>query len=118
MAAAASLPWYDEVEGFVWNAATGTLTQAQKDALIAQQVQGVTQASGPGATVDTSAIAAQAQKDVTNVLTLNKADPSQASLFNNPGLDSIFQKAGWVIAIVAGAALLYFIVEAYYAFRG
>ena len=114
--AAIALPWYERIEGTIWNAATGTLTQAQKDALVAQQVAGVTRASGSGP-VDTSAITAQAQHDVTSVLTSDNADPSQASVFNNPGLDSILQKAGWVIAIVAGAALVYFLVEAYYAFR-
>lgn len=115
MSASASIPWYDSVEGFIWNAATGTLSQAQKDALIAQEAASVTQASGSAA--DPTAIATQAQNDVTSVLTLNKADPSQASLFNNPGLDSLLQKAGWVVLIVALAALVYFVVEAYAAFR-
>lgn len=114
--AAIALPWYQQIEGSIWNAATGTLTQAQKDALVAQQVAGVTRASGSGP-VDSAAITAQAQSDVTAVLTADNADPSQASIFNNPGLDSILQKAGWVIAIVAGAALVYFLIEAYYAFQ-
>ncbi len=115
MSASASIPWYDQVEGFIWNAATGTLSPAQKSALVAQQVAGVTQASGSAA--DPAAIQSQAQNDVTSALTLNQADPSQASLFNNPGLDSLVQKAGWVIAIISVAALIYFVVEAYAAFR-
>jgi len=110
----ASLPLYAKVEGFFWNAATGTLTQAQKDALVAQQVASVTQAGGGSG--DPAQIAAQAQSDVTTVLTQDNADPSQASLFS-PGLDAILQKAGWVIAIVAVAALLYFAIQAYYALR-
>lgn len=114
--AAIALPWYQEVEGVIWNAATGTLTQAQKQALIDQQIAGVTKASG-GAAIDSSSIATQAEKDVTTVLTSNNADPSQASVFNNPGLDAVLQKAGWAIAIIAGAALVYFLIEAYRAFR-
>ena len=110
----AALPLYQQVEGFFWNAATGTLTQAQKDALIAQEVAGVTRASGGSG--DPSQIAAQAESDVTATLILNKADPSQASIFS-PGLDAVVQKAGWVIAIVAVAALIYFAIEAYFAFR-
>lgn len=113
--AAVSLPWYEQIEGAIWNAATGTLTAAQKQALVNQQIAGVTQASGSGP-VDTAGITAQANQDVTTVLTMNNADPSQASIFNNPGLDAIFQKVGWVIAIAAIAALVYFLVEAYYAF--
>lgn len=113
--AGVALPWYEQIEGAVWNAATGTLTEAQKQALIDQQIAGVTKAtSGP---VDTSGIAQQAQQDVTSVLTTNNADPSQASIFSSPGLDSILQKAGWVIAIAAVAALVYFLTQAYYAFQ-
>lgn len=115
MSASASLPWYDEFGGFIWNAATGTLTQAQKDALIAQQAASVTAAAGGSS--DPTAIAAQASQDVTAALTLNNADPSQASLFNNPGLDSLFQKASWVVAVVAIAAFLYFALEARAAFK-
>lgn len=114
--AGVALPWYEEIEGSIWNAATGTLTDAQKQALIDQQIAGVTQASGSGP-VDSTAVATQAQQDVTAVLTMNNADPSQASIFNNAGLDAILQKAGWVIAIAAIAALVYFLVEAYHAFR-
>jgi len=114
--ATATLPWYQQIEGSIWNAATGTLTQAQKQALIDQQVAEVTKASGSGP-VDTTSIAAQAEHDVTAVLTGDNADPSQASIFNNPGLDAVLQKAGWAIAIIAGAALVYFLVEAYHAFR-
>lgn len=116
MSAAASVPWYDSVEGFIWNAATGTLSPAQKSALIAQQTASVIQASGSSA--DPTSIAAQSQADVTAALTLNQADPSQASLFNNPGLDSVFQKAGWVVALISGAALIYFVIQAIRAFRG
>lgn len=114
--AGVALPWYEEIEGSIWNAATGTLTDAQKQALIDQQIAGVTRASGADP-VDATAIATQAQQDVTAVLTMNNADPSQASIFNNPGLDAILQKAGWVIAIAAIAALVYFLVEAYRVFR-
>lgn len=114
--AATTLPWYDQIEGSIWNAATGTLTEAQKQALINQQIAEVTKASGSGP-VDSTSIAMQAEHDVTTSLTSNGADPSQASIFNNPGLDAVLQKAGWAIAIIAGAALVYFLIEAYYAFR-
>ena len=115
MAAAANvgLPWYEAIEGDLWNAATGTLTEAQKNNLIAQQTAGVTAAGGNPATDS-----AQANADVTAVLTANNADPSQASIFNNAGLDALFQKAGWVIAILAVLALLYFGFQAYRAFKG
>lgn len=105
-----SLPWYEKIEGVVWNAATGTLTDAQKQALIEQQIQSVTQASGGNA--DAASIQAQATADVTGALTVNQADPSQASLFNNAGLDNLFQKFGWVVAIAAVAAFFYFLLEA------
>lgn len=115
MAAAANvgLPWYEAIEGDIWNAATGTLTQAQKNNLIAQQASGVAGAGGNPASASS-----QATADVTAVLTANNADPSQASIFNDPGLDSLFQKAGWVIAILAGLAFLYFGFQAYHAFKG
>ena len=108
---ALSLPWYEKIEGSIWNAATGTLSDAQKKALIAQQVAMQTQASGD-APVSTQALESQATADVSAVLTANHADPSQASLFNNPGLDNLFQKFGWIIAIATVAAFFYFLLEA------
>lgn len=116
--ASLQLPWYEKVEGTLWNAATGTLTDAQKQALIDAQVQGVTAASDNSTgNVDTAAITAQATSDVTGVLKANNADPSQASVFNNVGLDSLFQKFGVVIAVAAVAALIYFVIEAVRIFR-
>lgn len=106
-----ALPWYEKIEGTIWNAATGTLTSAQKQALIDEQTKQVIQASGD-APVDAQAIQAQATDDVSAVLKANQADPSQASLFNNVGLDSLFQKFGWVIAVAAVAAFFYFLLEA------
>ena len=111
----AQLSFFDEVEGFVWNAATGTLTQAQKSALENQQAQDVVKASG-GSVSATDALA-QAHADVTAVLTQANADPSQASIFNNPGLDSLFGKIGWVIAAIGVFLVFYFSVLAYRAFR-
>lgn len=117
--ASLQLPWYEKVEGTLWNAATGTLTDAQKQALIDQQVQSVTAASDNSTgNVDTSAIQAQATSDVTGVLKANNADPSQASVFNNVGLDALFQKFGVVIAVAAVAAFFYFLLEALRLFRG
>lgn len=107
------LPWYESIEGDVWNAISGTLTTAQKNNLIAQQTASVTAAGGAS-----SSAASQAQTDVTAVLTADNSDPSQASIFNDPGLDSLFQKAGWVVAIVALVLFVYFGWQAYRAFKG
>lgn len=115
MSAAASVPWYDSVEGFIWNAATGTLSPGQKTSLETAQATEVS--NGSAGSVTYADALTQAQSDVSAILKINGADPSQASLFNNPGLDSLFQKAGWVVAIVAGAALIYFAIQAYRAFR-
>ncbi len=100
------LPWSQRVEGFLWNAATGTLTDSQKQALITQQAAAVSDASS-GAISPTDALT-QAQQDVTTVLTQDNADPTQASLFNNPGLNALFQKAGWVVVIVVSIFLIYY----------
>ena len=110
-----TLPFWDRVEGFVHNALTGTLTDAQKQTLANQEAAALVQASGGN--LSASDAAAQAQSDVTAVLKINNADPSQASLFNNPGLASLFSKIGWLVAAVGIFLFFYFSLLAYRAFR-
>lgn len=107
-----NLPWYEEIGGALWNASTGTLSDSQKAALEAQQTQNEITAGA-----DPTTAATQAASDVTAALKLNNADPSQASLFNNPGLSSLFSKLSTVIVIAAIAAIAYFAFEAYRIFH-
>ena len=59
------------------NATTGTLTQAQKDALIAEERNGLIQAGA-----DPVSAQQQAEADITASLLANHADPSQESIAN------------------------------------
>lgn len=106
-----NLSLWDRVDGWLYNAAYGTLSPAQKQALVAQQTAEVTQAGG-----DPTTAATQAQTDVTAVLTQNGADPSQASILS-PGLAGLLDKAGWAVAVVAVVLFVFFVYRAYEAFR-
>lgn len=116
MADYSSLSIWQRVEGSLWNAATGTLTQAQKDALVQQEVQGRVMASG--GTLSAADVTDSANQDVTAVLMQDKADPSQASVFNNAGLDALFQKAGWVLGILALILVLWVFLKVLHYSRG
>jgi len=88
---------WNNIAGFFHNAVYGTLTQAQKQDLIDAQAASVVRAGG-----NVAQATAQAQQDVTAVLTADNADPSQSNfLFNNPGLNNLMQYAGWILALVA-----------------
>lgn len=89
------------ISDFLWNAATGTLSSDQKAALQQQETQGIIQAGG-----DPSQAASQAASDVTTVLTQNNADPSQASIFNNPGLSNLFKYVEYAAIAVAAYFVL------------
>lgn len=100
---------WDDITGLWDNAAYGTLSPAQKQALIAQEAANRVQASGGSITLDDAT--KQATADVTGALTYNKADPSQASIFNNPGLDNLFAKIGWIVEIIVAVAIIWIGIE-------
>jgi hypothetical protein len=80
-------------------AATSTLSQADKDALVAAETNQRVQAGE-----DEASAAAGAQRDVTSVLMQAGADPSQAPTL--PGIGT------WIIiAVVAGLLLLLWLIR-------
>jgi hypothetical protein len=72
------------MHNFIVNAATGALSQDQKNQLIQQEQAGLVTAG-----MDSTAAANWAQYDVTNALVAAHADPSQASVINSPGVQNV-----------------------------
>lgn len=100
---------WDRIEGLWDNAAYGTVSPAQKQALVMQTAQGIVKASGGTISLDDAV--KQAQGVVTPALVAEKADPSQASVFNNPGLDNLLSKIGWIIEIIVAIAIIWIGIE-------
>lgn len=67
-----TIPGTSGIADVIHNATYGTLTDSQKQAIVQQEVAGLVRAG-----VDPATAAAQANSDVTNVLTASNADPSQ-----------------------------------------
>lgn len=110
-----SLPFIDRVEGFFHNALYGTLTPEQKLALEQQQADSVVKASA--GTISQQDAMKQAESDVTTVLTMNHADPSQSSILGSPGIENLLAKAGWVIVILFAIAITYVGIQLWLAIR-
>lgn len=83
------------IADFFHNAIYGTLSPDQKAALIEQETTGIVNAGG-----DPTTAASQAQADVTGVLTMDNADPSQSTFFGSAGFQNVSKYAEYAVIIL------------------
>ncbi len=104
---AASPSWWQSALNLIQNAYDGTLTQAQKDALIHQEQQCLMNAG-----MDSSTALTTAQNDVTGALISAGADPSQSTgLPRLPGMKSPLPTWVLPVTLVAGGLLVFAAVK-------
>lgn len=101
----ASPSLWSEFTDFLHNATYGTESDSQKAQLIQQEQASLVQAGMAPAQAQT-----KATSDVTNMLLVNNADPSQSSFFGSPGVQGLIPtipgpSLGEIIAIGAAVSI-------------